>query len=179
MTEPRESIRVAWAPLADRAARRETAWDLVRALLPGARLSNPCPFCGGPHGPLRVHGVAARAGVAYTADLAVVAVADASSARAIGVDAEAVDAAPAGGSSASPGSTPALERVLAPGAGIREWTRIEAVLKADGRGLRLDPAAVAVSASADGDWSARVAGRTFRGRDIAGPPGVLVAVAVL
>ena len=48
---------------------------------------------------------------------------------------------------------------LAPGRGdrVRRWTAVEAVLKADGRGLRLAPDAVRI----DGR-SARLDGRSYR-----------------
>ncbi|MEV7828261.1 hypothetical protein [Microbacterium enclense] len=69
----------------------------------------------------------------------------------------------------------------------REWARIEAVLKAEGQGLRIDPSRVTVNASEDG-WVARIvdpdrrpsgAGRSeWRGWDLDGPAGVVLAVAV-
>ena len=69
----------------------------------------------------------------------------------------------------------------------REWARVEAVLKADGQGLRIDPSRVTVNASGDG-WVARIvdpdrrpsgAGRSeWRGWDLDGPAGVVLAVAV-
>ncbi|MDQ1136171.1 4'-phosphopantetheinyl transferase [Microbacterium sp. SORGH_AS 1204] len=72
-------------------------------------------------------------------------------------------------------------------ADAREWARVEAVLKADGRGLRVDPSRVTVRATGDG-WVARVtesnrhpsgAGRIeWRGWDLDGPAGVVLAVAV-
>ena len=72
-------------------------------------------------------------------------------------------------------------------ADAREWARVEAVLKADGRGLRIDPSRVSVNASGDG-WVARIvdpdrrpsgAGRSeWRGWDLDGPAGVVLAVAV-
>ncbi|MCM3614656.1 hypothetical protein M3672_09435 [Microbacterium enclense] len=72
-------------------------------------------------------------------------------------------------------------------ADAREWARVEAVLKADGRGLRIDPSRVTVNASGDG-WVARIvdpdrrpsgAGRSeWRGWDLDGPAGVVLAVAV-
>jgi 4'-phosphopantetheinyl transferase len=166
--DPRDAVRVAWAVVPEGTARREVAWDLVRALLPGARLSNPCPRCGGAHGPLRVEGVAAVASAGYAGGYAVVAVAPRSAASGIGVDVE-VDA---------PRATAGLDRVLAPGASVRAWVRVEAALKADGRGLRVDPAAVRVEAGANG-WTARIdGGAALCGRDVPGPPATLVSIAV-
>jgi 4'-phosphopantetheinyl transferase len=142
------------------------AWELIGGLLPGARLTNPCAVCGGPHGAVRVHDVDAVASATYSGDLALVAVSG--GAGAIGVDAEKADAAGA-----------RLDRVLGRGTDLRAWVRVEAVLKADGRGLRADPGLVHVDAAPDG-WTARLAGapETFLGRDIAGPPGILVSVAL-
>jgi 4'-phosphopantetheinyl transferase len=52
-------------------------------------------------------------------------------------------------------------------------------LKADGRGLRVEPATVVVSAAAGG-WTAAVPdGEVYIGWDAPGPPGILVSVAVL
>lgn len=72
-------------------------------------------------------------------------------------------------------------------ADAREWARVEAVLKADGRGLRVDPSRVTVQETEDG-WVARIvepdrrpsgAGRSeWRGWDLDGPAGVVLAVAV-
>nr|WP_154923842.1 hypothetical protein [Microbacterium testaceum] len=72
-------------------------------------------------------------------------------------------------------------------ADAREWARVEAVLKADGRGLRVDPSRVTVQETEDG-WVARIvepdrrpsgASRIeWRGRDLDGPAGVVLAVVV-
>lgn len=80
-----------------------------------------CTRCGGPHGRPAVHagGRALGASVAHAGELAVVAVAT----RAVGVDVE-------------------------PGAD-RRWVRTEAVLKATGHGLEVDPSLVGVSAPGD------------------------------
>lgn len=92
----------------------------------------------------------------------------------VGVDAVSADA---GG----------LERVLGGPADARAWARAEAVVKADGRGLRVDPSRVRVLATVDG-WVARIvepdgpdrgaAASEWRGWDLDGPAGVVVAVAV-
>ena len=103
--------------------------------------------------------------VSYAAGWAVVAV-DAAG-RHIGVDAVAADA---GG----------LERVLPAGHGAREWARIEAVLKADGRGVTVDPSRVHLDHgnACGADWTARVDdGTPVAGWDVPGPPGVRVSVA--
>jgi 4'-phosphopantetheinyl transferase len=157
-------MRIAWAPVPAGTPRRAVAWDLVRELIPGARLTNPCPRCGGAHGAVRVHGADAVASVSYAGGLAVVAVA--SGAEAIGVDAERSD------------REPGVGRVLRPGATVRDWVRVEAVLKADGRGVRVDPSLVDIRFSADAR-TARVADRDveYEVTDVGGPPGVVVSVA--
>ncbi|NNH02952.1 chemotaxis protein CheY, partial [Microbacterium ulmi] len=132
-----ESVRLAWSAVPEGGDRRAVAWGLVRELLgdagPSARLTNPCAYCGGPHGPLRVGGAPYLAGIAYARDLAVAAVVDAHATRTFAIDAEPDDASGAG-------------LVLGAGAGrtVRDWVRVEAALKADGRGLRVDPALVEV-----------------------------------
>lgn len=72
-------------------------------------------------------------------------------------------------------------------ADAREWARVEAMLKADGRGLRVDPSRVTVQETEDG-WVARIvepdrrpsgASRVeWRGWDLDGPAGVVLAVVV-
>lgn len=204
-----DDLRVAWgrAPRA-RPARREVAWELLRGLLgdaghPGASLSNPCPRCGGAHGPVRIaDGVPWRASVTYAAGYAIAAIspqgpADApekpsptretradpisrvdcgfSRPRGFAIDAEAfVDPVrdAAGG---------------APG-GLLHWVRTEAVLKADGRGLRADRDDVEFGPDGpDGPrgphgWTARIVdtGVHYRGFEPNGheaPPGVLLSAA--
>lgn len=157
-----------WAPVPPGGARRDVAWSLVRGLVPAARLSNPCPECGGPHGALRLQGADAVASVSYAGGFAVVAVAH--GAAAIGVDAEAA---------ALPSPAVGLDRVLRPDATLRDWVRVEAVLKADGRGLRVDPSLVDIRSSGD-ERTARVTDRpaAYEVRDIEGPAGLVVAVAL-
>jgi 4'-phosphopantetheinyl transferase len=169
---PPTGLRVAWREAPERSRRRDVAWRLLRELLPDAELSNPCPRCGGPHGPVSVAGVDARASVTYAAGLAIVAAVPSEEADAVGVDAEAL----ADGRRDVEGLDGALGRR---GATIRDWTRVEAALKADGRGLRVDPSLVVVATDEAG-WSAAVPGaRPLRGWDVAGPEGTVVSVAVV
>jgi len=164
---------VAWRRVPEGMLRRDVAWDLLRELLPpGSELSNPCARCGGPHGAVQVAGADAVAGVSYAGDFAVVAVGDAAAVAAIGVDAElAVDPRR---------EAAGMRGVLGDGeASVRSWTRVEAALKADGRGLRVDPATVEVHET-PGGWTARVpGGGTFLGTDASAPPDLVVSVAVL
>lgn len=160
-------VRLAWAPLPPARARRDVAWSLLRDLAPGARITNPCPFCGGPHGPVQLHGVPLVGAVTYTQDLAIVGVSAASVVSRLAIDAERADAA-------------CPVELSGESAGVREWVRVEAALKADGRGIRVDPASVTVR-DEDQGWCARVPGRgmPIAGRDLDGPDGTVVAAASL
>jgi 4'-phosphopantetheinyl transferase len=103
---------------------------LAARLAPGApiAIASVCPVCGEDHGPPRALGAPLALSVGYSGDLVVVGVAPSSAARSIGVDLEP-DAPLAG-----------LDRLFPDGApDAAGWTRIEAVLKADGRGLRVAP----------------------------------------
>ena len=164
----------------DRGPRREVAWQLVRELIgqPGIRISNRCPRCGAYHGPLEVEGAAVTASVSYAAAWAVVALAPAA-AGTVGVDAE-------------PEVDPRRDRagltgVLGAGpATTRDWVRVEAALKADRRGLRVEPGLVRVPSTDGTDdgtgsgWWAIVQGRAqaIVGWDFQGPPGILVSAAL-
>lgn len=160
-----QPVRLAWAVVPDGVPRRSIAWDLLRGMLPaGADLSNRCARCGGPHGRVTTPGFAVS--VTYAGGFAVVAVASEQDVAALGVDAEDAVDRPSG--------------ALVPGvaATARDWTRIEAALKADGRGLRVAPGTVRVSVRDDG-WTADVPGNgSFEGWDAAGPPGLAVSIAV-
>lgn len=167
-------VRLAWSTVPPGTARRDVAWRLLREWAPGAALSNPCPRCGGPHGPVRLDGSDLVASVTYAAGFALVGVAPGRLATALGIDAEPTtdprrDAA-------------GLQGTLGPGrpADVRSWTRVEAVLKADGRGLRVDPALVEIAESAAG-WSARLPDRfrPFTGLDLEGPRGIVVSAAIV
>lgn len=82
-----------------------------------------CPDCGGPHGrPVAVDGPAIS--LTHVGDTSI---AVSSDADAVGVDAERHDA-----------DTSSLA-IVAGDVTVEHWTRVEAVLKADGRGLRVDP----------------------------------------
>jgi 4'-phosphopantetheinyl transferase len=177
-------IRIAWTAVPSGAPRREASRALLADLLPGAVFVSRCPSCGGDHGRIHTEGVDAAVSVSYVPGWTVVAVTH--DHERVGVDAVPAHAA-------------GLERVLAAGsdagawarfpdgAAARAWARVEAVLKADGRGLRVDPSRVSVRPRSDG-WVARITepdraapgtGRmTWRGWDLDGPPGIAVAVAV-
>ncbi|OUE20274.1 hypothetical protein BFL36_11465 [Clavibacter michiganensis] len=126
---------------ADRAARTAAGRDALRALAADLTGADPseitvrarCATCGGPHGRPVLGGSRAldglHASVAHAGDAVVVAV---STDGPIGIDAE-----PRG-------------REAPPGTTLAEWVRIEAVLKADGRGLAMDPVSVRFADDARG-----------------------------
>lgn len=169
-----DGLRLAWATvptaLGGRAARRDVAWRLARGLLaergyPDAVLSNPCPRCGRAHGPVQVSGAPWRAAVAYAGTLAIVGVyPDATLGFAI--DAE-------------PLVDPVRDAAGGVPGGLLRWVRVEAVLKADGRGLRVDPETVDLTERVGG-WTGRIPGTvgTIDGWEPEGPPGMLVSAAI-
>ncbi|MEZ3162232.1 chemotaxis protein CheY [Microbacterium sp. BWT-B31] len=172
-TEPATTVRLAWRAVPEGTPRRETAWALLRELLaPGTELTNPCPRCGGPHGPVRTTDASARPAVAYAGAVAVVAVADAGPGGfAIDAEAESDPVRDAAG----------LRGVLGTrtGVGLRDWVRTEAALKADSRGLRVDPGTVVITPVGTAAWHATVpGGAAVSGWDLDGPPGILVSVAL-
>lgn len=175
-----EGLRLAWARVpAARPDRRTVAWALLRGLLadagsPHAVLTNPCPRCGGPHGPVRVNDERWFAAVTYAGASAIVGIHPRAGAAGFALDAE-------------PLHDSVREAAGGVAGGLRRWVRVEAALKATGLGLRVDPASVHVAARDDGtDWSAAVpdAARqsvvTARGQDLScGPPGILLCAALV
>lgn len=180
-------------PPVDRIRRTGAGRAVLRALVgrlagiePGeVVIEARCPDCGGSHGRPVVMGPDAaktiRVSLAY-AGTAIVAAAIVGSA--IGVDAELT----------STGTTPdaalrdaarreAVRSISGTGSDsvdpLIQWTRIEAVVKADGRGLRVDPSAVAFTTDTDG-LRATVAGgaRTYDVHDVPLGDDVYVSVAV-
>ncbi|WP_279366474.1 hypothetical protein [Microbacterium testaceum] len=201
MTLP-SGIRLVWREVPAGSARRDVSRALLAELLPGARFRSRCPACGGDHGRIRVEGADAAVSVSYVEGWAV-AVAARGYER-VGLDAVPADA---GGlervlpAEAYLWPTGVAERITraSPAGGpdraqARAWARVEAVLKADGRGIVVDPQQVEVAL--DGTtWLARVrpvprgqawsrsddelvaGARGWRGWDLDGPDGVVLAVA--
>lgn len=146
----------------DRGGARPAAAALAAQLLglpaDAVRCLAVCPDCGGPHGQPRavlVDGTPSGAWVSITHTAAGSFVA-ATTLGSLGLDAEAVAASPDA---------------------MRRWTRTEAVLKADGRGLRVDPAAVrwhddGATASIDGDAV------SYQLVELAQPEGVVLSAVV-
>jgi 4'-phosphopantetheinyl transferase len=126
---------------AGRAALRALAAEIVGADPADVTVRARCATCGGAHGRPVLGGSRAldglHASVAHAGALVVVAV---SADGPIGVDAEPRD------------------REAPLGTTLAEWVRIEAVLKADGRGLAVDPSRVRTAADpADPDGPGLVA----------------------
>lgn len=169
------AARIARRAVPDGAPRREVAWALVRELAGvDVELSNPCPRCGGAHGPVRVDGPPMLAAVAYAVrrgsgeTVAVAAVVDAagvdSGAATLGIDAEFVVDAVRDAAGGVPD--------------VRRWVRVEAALKADRRGLEVDPDAVVIRRGGHG-WSATVPGsdHSVLGSDVLLGDDLLISVA--
>jgi 4'-phosphopantetheinyl transferase len=171
-TAPATRLQLAWKVVPSGAARRDVAWDLLREMLaPGAELSNPCARCGGPHGPVRTTDASARPAVAYASGVAVAAVASRGSGT-FAIDAE-VETDPVRDAAG-------LNGILGTRSGVRlrDWVRVEAALKADGRGIRVDPGTVAVAPVGGQGWQAVVpGGPVIAGWDVDGPPGLVISAA--
>ncbi len=127
-----------------------------------------CHRCGRLHAGVELDGVPARASVSYAADLVVVAVAPASQVSRLGLDVEF--------GVADIGRIEELRRMLGASTEpiLRRWTRVGAVLKADGRGLLIDPGSVHLRRG--GAWIAGQAA-SYAVAEVPGPPGFLVSLA--
>ncbi len=145
---------------------------LVAGMFPDAGtwsvVTATCRRCGARHGPVEVTGVPVLASVSYAPGLVVAAAAPRSQVSRLGIDVE-----PA---TADPRRTRDLQRLLGSSAEpvMERWTRIEAVLKADGRGLRVDPGEVRLSSS--GAWIPGDPAR-YRVVDVVGPAGYQISLA--
>lgn len=145
---------------------------LVGSLFPAASGwsvgTGPCRRCGARHGAVEITGVPVVASLSYAPGLVVAAGASSHRVSRLGIDVE-LDAANAVRSRD-------LQRLLGPSSGppLMRWTRVEAVLKADGRGLGVDPGDVRVRAG-----RGRIAGDPARYRvaDVVGPTGYVVSLA--
>lgn len=117
--------------LAGRLILRRLVAELTDIPARAVELSARCPDCGGAHGrPTATH-TGLHLSLTHGAD----AVVAAASNRAIGIDIER-PAQPAGVLSAIASLTGK--------ASVQHWMHTEAILKADGRGLRVDPALVTI-----------------------------------
>lgn len=145
---------------------------LVRGLFPDASDwtigTRACERCGQRHGAVELTGVPAVAGVSYARGLVVAAVAPTQAASRLGVDVE-LDAS-------DTTRTHDLEQLLGRGRlpMPRRWTRIEAVLKADGRGLRLEPSDVRLRGE---DAAIAHSPHRYHVADVPGPAGYVISLA--
>ncbi|KQX07581.1 MULTISPECIES: 4'-phosphopantetheinyl transferase family protein [unclassified Leifsonia] len=164
-TEPTEQRRDGF--LVGRMLLRELSAELCGLPLEAISVRAECPSCGGEHGIPRIDipgAEAPHASLSRTVDLVVAAVLPATAGSSVGVDVETIAGSPERLRAIdelvprrSGTRRPGLRRPSAAVSTLRRWTRVEAVLKADGRGLLVDPAAVTVRRAA-GRLTASVAG---------------------
>ncbi|WP_311258923.1 hypothetical protein [Microbacterium sp. WCS2018Hpa-9] len=152
---------------------------LIRALVRRIRgsdevlLSSLCTRCGAHHGRPRSDGVSLS--VSHAEDLVVVAATAGSILLGVDIEEEAAAGPLYGlGPMFPDGSAPDLAA----------WTRIEAAVKADGRGFEIDPSEVLLQQRPDDVdpcvWSAALPGRSspLEVTTLVGPPGYVLSVAV-
>lgn len=144
-----------------------------------ATIESRCEHCGGDHGRPRVVGATFAVSVSYAGEMVVAATVPRESSSTLGVDIEPrsdeVDA-----------PLTELAGLFAPRTppGLRTWTEIEAVVKADGRGMRIPPVDVTFGGPSatllPGGRSAGVPGNPagFEVASAPGPAGYIVSVAV-
>lgn len=139
-------------------------------------LTASCDRCRRDHGAVRVHGVPVAVSVSYAGSMVAVAAASLADAAAVGAD---IERAPSEGSDAPLLSMTALFDP-APVPSTREWTLLEAALKADGRGIAVDVAQCRVESSAAG-LAVRIPARTepVPVAAVPGPEGFVLSVAAI
>lgn len=194
-------VRIAWAAVPGdgtdhqtlREARRMLAHELLTTLVAQlapesvatVTISRRCSTCGAEdHGSPSIPGAPAVVSIAYVGAAVAVAAAPQAEAAAVGVDLERVTAAgrhaPLAelGALFAPGAAPSLEG----------WTLLEAALKADGRGLRVELADCVIreapaAASRDGavEYEVGASGRVdaIRAAVLAGPEGFVLSAALI
>lgn len=178
-------VLIAWEDIGHAEDRSRAAGRLlghpIGRLAPGAdeRVGRRCARCDGDdHGAPRPLAAPVALSVAYAGTTVVAAAAHAREAASVGVDVERGDA-----ETLLEGLAPLFAPHPPPD--LRGWTRLEAVLKADGRGLRVPPGDVRVTeipgSVLPGSLMARVAGRAEPIEVGAGPApaGCVVSVAVV
>lgn len=115
--------------LAGRLLLRRLVAELTGVAPAAVELTATCPDCGGDHG----KPIAAATGLHLSLTHGLDAVVAAASDRSVGIDLER---------STQPPRVLAGIATLTGAASVQRWTRTEAILKADGRGLRVDPSQV-------------------------------------
>jgi 4'-phosphopantetheinyl transferase len=116
--------------LAGRLVLRGLVGDLLGTTPDAVALVARCPDCGGPHGRPELPDSPLHVSLSHGAGVVVAA---ASWDGPIGIDIESPDVPP---------ERLAAIEALTGEASVLRWARVEAVLKADGRGLRVDPSRV-------------------------------------
>jgi 4'-phosphopantetheinyl transferase len=116
--------------LAGRLLLRRLAADLTESTPEAVALSAVCPDCGGAHGRPVLADSSLQLSLSRTP---LVVVAAAHWGAAVGIDVEDLD---------QPIARLAAIEAMTGRPSVQAWTRVEAVLKADGRGLRVDPSLV-------------------------------------
>ncbi|MDD7929282.1 hypothetical protein [Microbacterium thalli] len=171
-------LDVRWCRVPPGQDRRRIADELLVAALRDRGIRSPrigrvCPWCGGPHGAARATddgtSIAVAVSVSYAGGWAIVATRAGDGAFAIDAEPRALD----------PGAQHRLRAALGDDtADAATWTRVEAALKADGRGLRVDPATVRLTRQGDG-WLAHVPDHpgALLVRELPGPAEVVLSVA--
>lgn len=134
--------------IAAAAARRED--DDGRDSAAPSSIDAVCSDCGGPHGRVRIDGYLVS--VTHAEEVTAVAAVSEDDARASGIQGVGLDLETSPGGPEKARSIRVLlgEPGIAEEHAIRRWTEVEAVLKADGRGLRVSPDAVVITGDADG-----------------------------
>ena len=136
--------------LAGRLMLRRLAADLTGSTPEAVALSAAvCPDCGGAHGRPQLADSALHLSLSRTRDVVVAAAVWGAH---LGIDVEDLD---------QPSDALAAIGVLTGETSLLRWTRVEAVLKADGRGLRIDPSLVSIE-SVGGEVRGSVADRPAR-----------------
>ena len=153
--------------LAGRLVLRRLAAELTGLAPAEVDLVAVCPDCGGPHGKPVIPGSGLHLSLSHSSDAVVAA---ASWDARVGVDLETGEH--------SARAIAAIGAITGDPT-LASWTRVEATLKADGRGLRVDPRQVTVMPVAD-HLESSVVDRPDRYRldDVELAPGILVSVAV-
>jgi len=152
--------------LAGRLVLRQLAAELTDASASSVDLFVQCADCGGPHGRPLLRGSSLQLSLSRS-DNAVVAAA--SWDGPVGVDVEPATLS---------GEALAAINLLTGEESVASWTRVEAVLKADGRGLRVDPREVVVDRVGDHfEGSVRDAPVRYRVDDVDLAPDITVSVA--
>lgn len=133
--------------------RRLLAQALAQEFGSGVVTTAACQHCGEPHAGIRIDGAPGVANLSYAGDLVVAALAPRSRAVELGVDVARTNTDPVRDHD--------LARLLAvdPTEALLCWTQVEAVLKATGQGLRLEPDRVQLRA---GSATLAGTGRQYR-----------------